>query len=628
MKILKPLLLTLATSCAGLHCQSDNIAQLTQALKELALDGTTTNTEQKLRMRELENLEKERLKEKNLEEKPAPASRPFITHMLLTITNMDTKGGENIAMQEEVFYAFENKIPLLVTETQLLIQTTNWQGGTPLPASYRYFKIPSNTGYPHFLLCIPSKILSTTAVPIEDIDMHAHPESYVPKNVSFAEKECGFLIEHCREVTKDVVNKNYNLEYADATHEEMGEQLRSILRVIFVPKTSYKRAWLRPRWALLFSGHGGQYKTYDDNEILHDHKFIKEPGTICGMDAKIFGETIFELHKKIDIALEHIGTCFGGMFNIVYLLIDAEKGLLPPYPTIITTDTLKGDSCTTSKQEYQEFWTELKNITVEGLDDETQLPRLVPSDDSLQQTYARIFRDVYNAIPRALSHIVNKSLLTNDFPAMKPVATNYFVEVQIAGDKPLQRIDAKTVKEQVKKGTPLIIPEQSRAITYVNSLPFILKMERGSSILSGIPGSTFHVFERVETTWAPQDSYWLKDLLQDLEKKTKQVVKLFHVKNWVSEYDGTYEVRIIKNNNDYECLALPDKKDGKDFVLMHNYIYNAEKKDTQKIIPAEEANAWIKKFDDKIVFLKKLANAQAPYRLLKDADIETLPWDA
>ena len=36
----------------------------------------------------------------------------------------------------------------------------------------------------------------------------------------------------------------------------------------------------------------------------------------------------------------------------------------------------------------------------------------------------------------------------------------------------------------------------------------------------------------------------------------------------------------------------------------------------------------IQTFNAEVVWLKKLANAQGPYRFLKDADIEILPWSA
>jgi len=42
----------------------------------------------------------------------------------------------------------------------------------------------------------------------------------------------------------------------------------------------------------------------------------------------------------------------------------------------------------------------------------------------------------------------------------------------------------------------------------------------------------------------------------------------------------------------------------------------------------DKALSMIQDFNNQFNWFKKLANAQDPYRFLKDADIEKLPWDA
>lgn len=89
-----------------------------------------------------------------------------------------------------------------------------------------------------------------------------------------------------------------------------------------------------------------------------------------------------------------------------------------------------------------------------------------------------------------------------------------------------------------------------------------------------------------------------------------------------------YEIRLIKSAVEFECLVKYLSGEGNPAATILHEVLNKVNTNNLKHISAEEADAWIKKFDEKIVFLKKLANAQAPYRFLKNADIETLPWNA
>ncbi len=536
MKILKPLFLALAASCAGLLCQNDDLTKLTQILKELAEPGTT-------------------------------GEQPFATHCLVIVTECIE---HNEAMPNVIESAFKGQLPLLVTEPALKIYTKMHKKNT-LPDSYRYFQ-PNKKFDPYFLLCVPAHMIEGTLTPHAD-----------GTPVSQLEKSCGLRIEHFTEL------KNLTPEKLETTclrlAKWLGAELLTALQTIFVPNSAYGRTELPPRWILAFNGHGKQYEAYDDNEILQNHKLIKKPGEICGIDAENFEKITSELHQKITVVVLNIYTCFGGGINV---------GNLKSYPFIITTGTITGDSCIAAREiyEYDKFFDLFRSIKAKA-----------PNTNEV--------------CANALAHITPE---TDHIAAMKPAIANYFIDAP-RPNMPNIRIDASTLKAQTKDINP---KGDARVVLYVNNAPLTIHSAAPhTEIYSGIPGSTYHIIAKLTHASSP---LVMSLHFCELRKKSSGTIKLFHIKEWITEYNEDYEVRIMKYDDYFDALVTYGSQQNKPpATLLHE---EAESNLGTKItdFTAEEANAWIKKFDEKIIFLKKLANAQAPYRFLKDADIETLPW--
>ncbi len=556
----------------------------------------------------------------------------FATHFLYIITDTDEMGKEEkTAMVSNAQQAFVSNLPFLITEK--LLSALQIHEKKQLSTSYRYFKIPAQIPNPPFLLCIPSSMLPTIIDPAPNEDIEnmipfrlGTDETYSPETVSSTEKKCGLLVGHFYEVTKQITQGSYKLSSSAYAPTELGVKLRSILQVIFVPNDAYSSSTTCPRWILVFDGHGRQYKPYSDEEILKDenHKFIKSYGLISGIDSKNFSLTIRELSKKITIVHMHINTCFGGVINIGNLLYDVETGVIPPYRFTITTRTLTGDACvpiSDTPNQLGKFYNTLKNVQILNVDEMLESPLFRAS--KIAKIYEIALKNVYEKIPKALSYLAPANSLS--FPAIKPAETNYFVELQVEDGLPLKRIDAKTVKEYY--GKELECDPWTLFLFYTTSIPFTLRAHSGTGFLSAIPGSTFHIIEKMEIS--PLFSENLTLIFRDTLQKKDHVTKLFHIKT-LTIGDNEYEMWITKEPESYTILQA-SKADPVVFTITEKNIVKISKETwemNEKIIPAEEAAAWIKKFDDKIIFLKKLANAQAPYRFLKDADIETLPWDA
>lgn len=564
-----------------LHVTGDSLEHLSHALQKLAVEQPPQDRPERV-------------------EEVAEQPHPFATHLLLILIDTTEKGEKGGAMLTTAKQAFKSNVPFLVTETLLRAFMTAEK--RDLPANYRYFRIRQNTT-PPFLLCIPS-ITETTS--------------------NFGRK-WGLLIDWFEEVTERVIDKSHQLsDKYNISGETIGRELRNILESFFMPAQSYMiNREESPRWIIIFSGHGSQYTPYSDAEIMTSHKFIKKYGSISYMDSENFAATIRMLHSRINLALLYIDTCFGGGINVGNLLYDPETGVLPPYPWIVITGTLTGDSCTSGYEEarFDLFFNSLKNIKIS-----TDEPKS---------------KELYEKIPQALDHItlnqlhyyLKAGIQPKDIPyipynmpivAIRPASTNYFVELQFPDRIPFKRIDKHTVKQYTDK--TFDVPHSS-VLLYTNTVPFTIRAtgkELLAHITSAIPGSTFHVITGIEMPGIKKIynnkklfHFTTERIFPDITIETANVTKLFHVKK-LSIKKFTYELRIIKEPEGYTALRTSLTKPGK-FILFD--------KKSAKTISAQTAAEWIKKFDEKIVFLKKLANAQAPYRFLKDADIETLPWD-
>lgn len=578
MKSLKPLFACLTICCMGLLCQNDDLIKLAQVLKELAEPGQAV-------------------------------MQPFATHFLYIIADTSETGDKASTMVLSLKRAFESNVPLLVTES-LLAALKKYQNGS-LSKSYHYFRF-HNIFFPRFLLCVPYNMIKAPLKPVPEFEAISYADfpEHPLKNVSPLEKNCGLLLEHFVEKTREIcITNSYDFNAVEHSPEDTGRMLKDILKLLFVPNSFYENPKAYPRWVLIFGGHGSQYKPYSDEKILKDpgHTFIQTYGSISGIDAKNFSKTIRKLAKKITIVLIHIETCYGGGITIGGLMYNHKTGILQPYNFTITTRTITGDTCVgESFAGYlnvrpDKFFSLLNGMNIGNVKEVA-------------------FIDLYNTISHALSYIVTSAPYRPI--AIKPMTANYFIELQLP-DTVVERIDALTVKDLPKPDNVFNTKEKSHVLLYVNRIPFTLRINKKTTIHSAIPGSTFHIFKKIEEpTFLGNNAALLFD---DLFIETKEVTKLFHVENITSKF-GDYEIRITSRDNDYEILVTT-KKEPITFTLIQ-----AKKRDlknrTSTDITAEKANAWIKKFDDKIVFLKKLANAQAPYRFLKDADIETLPWDA
>lgn len=567
---------------------------------------------------------KEKLKEKFEQYAKNSTGQPFATHMLMIIAE-DEKS--NTAMMDAVNGALKSNILFLVTE-MTLFATCNEN----LPKTHRYFKIPSNTGAPRFVLCMPKDFVPEKIKLINDEEIKKGLNTYVPKITTEIEQKCGLLVEHFEEITEKLISeKTYKLEAypeikdSEINHEKMGWQLLSILRVIFVPNVSYQNAQDRPRWLLLFGGHGSQYKPYSDDEIrnLNDHPFIKKPGSMCGIDAQNFAIAIFELSVKINIALLFIITCYGGGINLGYLLLDVEKGIVIPYSFIVMTLTVTGNYTVSAIFELKKFFNIFKSIRVEKLDEKTMLPRYLPTHYSQPRTYmTTTFAPIYEMLPLAFSYVSGPFSLA---AGMKPIATNYFIEVGIAGRAPIERIDATTEGKIVPAGSAFEPAQGSQLLLYINTIPFTIKLPLYATIYSALPGSTYHIIERLEALKIPELIH-LRSTFLDLENVGPNITQLFRIKKWISRYEGEYSVWITREKGVFTCIVRSEKNGIPVFSLM-NWFEGKPYTDTEKELSPEEAERQIKQFDEKVVFLKKLANAQAPYRFLKNAKIETEPWD-
>lgn len=589
MKKLLTLFVILSFCTANCSQKDLDVITLTEALKILATEPTAPATNPVLPI-------------------PTP-THPFATHYLLILADTSEQLQSVGAISTQLNQAFGSQLPILATE-ELLISFAKTHNG--LPMTYNYFHIPSNNGFLRYTLCIPSFIRST------------RPSQNMTATISVAEKKLGLLLEHL-----PLIPSNYGAYRPIGTPELLGTELKEALEKIFVPNSAYNDPAARPRWILVFSGHGGQYQPYTDAEIatLPSHQLIKNYGVISGIDSVNFAKTIRDLNEKITLALIHISACFGGGINLGNLLYDIKTGVIPPYPFIVTTQTLTGDSCiyNAATTRFDMFFHLLKDIPVIDTEKFLQSPEFWQTEKP-SQIYETAFKELYAKIPQALSYIIMGEITdvlpkyyVTGIPAIKPAAANYFIEVQLPRSAELYRIDKNTIKQYAAQ---ILNVPYSYVLLYANNIPLTIRvtdLRLLPYLVSAIPGSTFHIIDKIEApgSYLPTRAA-IETLFPQLDPTivTQNVTKLFHIKK-LSTANAILEVRVIKAPDSYTALATS---------LTGPKTYTLLTVNNELLITDNTAADWIKNFNDKILFLKKLATSQAPYRFLKNADIETIPW--
>lgn len=526
----------------------------------------------------------------------------FVTHFLLIISAPDL----DKTMRMHLRAALDSGIPFLVTE-QLM---RAYRGKSNLPDTHRYFKCPLEKDYRiKFILCMPRNALSRSKSSTKDSD----------REPTWLERELGIYVEHFTEIARDTkLTEASILAKYEADSEAV---LRDLFTKLFVPTAFYKDklyAHKQPRWAIFFSGHGSQYTPWPDNSVLKKSSFIKSDGSIAGLDTKTFSEIISDLSQNIDIKLLYIGTCYGGGINMGNLLRDEALGIIPPYPYVIITSTLTGDTETSIKDDFsfKNFLDVLGTIKVKDIDTLFQSKDFsaLTSKDAMWVAYQDAYRELYETLPKA----IREMKITKDYiPAMKPIAANYFIPIE--GEE-FVIIDKDSIRKHATE--ELIVPQiptdkQLKILLLATDFPGTIRINNPKNITlqSGIPGSTYHFIETIKGNYNLPFSLLTKTLFTE----TDNVIKLFHIgRLHDTTNDKSYAVRIVKKAIDWEMLiSTLDEHEEKDFK-MYKPMKTVQ-------FSEEEAKKWIADFDEKITFLQRLANLQAPYRFLKNAQITTLP---
>jgi len=257
--------------------------------------------------------------------------------------------------------------------------------------------------------------------------------------------------------------------------------------------------------------------------------------------------------------------------------------------------------------------------------------------------------------------------LASQIQAIKPFNEKYFMEPAYPH---LLRLDKKTIKNyQDKKNNVIInaLPKTTVILLYANTIPLCIDLSKANlsdqiqtkeffgypiSITSAIPGSTFHTIQEIKTdsnyfnhVFIKCHASFVRALFPDITTKDNRFeAKLFHLQkisgmqNAKNYNEEVYELWIsfdpTKSNTAQEfaieillCATEIPTIPSANKPLIQYFITQSNKDilTTQlKPIDSQDAKKWIERFEQKIEMLKKIAPFQAPYRLLKDADIETI----
>ncbi len=632
-------------------------------------------------------------------------SKKFATHALIVLTDSTEKSRKPGAMMDEVACAFKSYKPFILPGRflyQFMVITRSTEKAESdfenQLQNFEYFKLPHGPkDNVQYYLCYPVRLANGPEEHITELAINnpiLTQKIYIPTTITTREKNSGLLVSHFEQVkletiysvgksTLDVLtfrNTIGNEIWIDnntirsspppieyLTDTRLAQSLRYVLDRLFVSNSSYINQD-PPAWAIIFSGHGGQYIPQEKDVLIKDYqagndiKFLKQQGSISCLDVNVFSQIISTLSEIITIRLIDIATCYGGGINLGDLLRQSEQGVIPPYRFIIGSHTVVGDATTLGFDltNYDKFFNELFTLdfTEPSIDweqimkDVYDKPSTLSIEErqnkykkKLEKAYDSIniaYEPVYKVLPSIYTYVIgglsDGTVDANNIPAYKPVESNYFVEIPFSWLMRLGKKDA----EFFKNGTKDISRDINYLLLYTSTVPYTLRLEGSKKIpafLSTIPGDTFHIINKIERKNSNQiDAMSLLEAfckIEDLEANKIFYIKeadISLIKNSVRLVQGPAKIMIKRHynskNDEQEVYAIFFSKTRDEYGEVKGKWndkkskFNFTKNKLDKNVAAKE----IAMFRDEIKWLKQLAIIQAPYRFLKDADIETLPW--
>jgi len=577
---------------------------------------------------------------------PIANKKPFATHFLAIVCALDESSE---AMKNTIQSLFRDQMTFITTEPllgQYRLQKF------PAPKDYVFLKpLSSNIFFP-FVLCVPKEEVSKAhLIKLAYDPKKAFDKNQIPSLASPIEKQRGLFVEHLSQTQYEDM-----LSVADFfKKEKIGEDLIQFLSFLLVPKTLYQNE--PPRWVFYFTGHGTPYTPYTDNNVISCKSLIEDHGTIAGLPVNNFKTILTKLINKNTIALLHIASCFGGGINIGDLL----KDILSKCTFFITTDSITGETCTIS------------SVT---LYDEKIKKHFFEEEDISPKKFFSILKNatldtIETLLPEALVKMQPQHRsLASQIQAIKPFNKKYFMEPAYPH---LLRLDKKTIKNyQDKKNNVIInaLPKTTVILLYANTIPLCIDLSNTTntnlsnkietkeffgypiSITSAIPGATFHTIQEIKTNNSYFNHLFIKfhtlfvtALFPDINTRDNRFeAKLFHLQKisgmqnaknyneevyelWISfdpaksDTEQKFVIEILLCATEIPTIPKANKPLIQYFITQSNEnILTAQ----SKPIDSQDAKKWIERFEQKIEMLKKIAPFQAPYRLLKDADIETI----
>ncbi|HBY05527.1 MAG: hypothetical protein UV38_C0001G0280 [candidate division TM6 bacterium GW2011_GWE2_42_60] len=607
----------------------------------------------------------------------------FATHGLIVLVE-SLQGG---AMESELEYALSSDIdrslfiPILTTGRMLALFIEHQKiVFKSCLKDFRFFRLPrGGLENLQFYLYYPKSLLKNNILtPLQDsfIDKEETTleKGFIPETISAFERKSGILLEHFEEVivtdtpmpplstfnvdtfktmleTESWKNAKGIISTAKPfddylTVSRAAQSLRYVLERLFVPD-SPKTNPECPLWAIYFSGHGEQYKQVESDQLYYSYyegqfiDFLSKKGSISCLETGVFSQIISELSKKITLRFIDIGTCYGGGINTGDLLREVETGVIPPYKFIIGNHTVIGDATTSVLLEFKDFFKAI--FEIDFIEPAIDWEKVAANTISISRAYKSInaaYQPVYDALSEAYKKFSPRILgagdhcfITRNIPTYKPMESNYFTEVPFPW---LQRIGKQEI--QKSKNGIIEIPTTTRVVLlYTNTIPCpvtIKDIDHINAFLSAIPGDTFHIFEKLELEDKTK-SFNAEELIKIFCKiKNLRAQKLFHLKNLervifldngTSRFDGPGGMIITLDKNDVNALLFSsvNKKYVRINAHWNDDVFSI---DLIKIVPASWGKRDINKFNKNISWLRKLAAIQAPYRFLRDASIEMVPW--
>ncbi|HBY06098.1 MAG: hypothetical protein UV38_C0002G0145 [candidate division TM6 bacterium GW2011_GWE2_42_60] len=578
----------------------------------------------------------------------------FATHFLAIVNGLDES---NASLQNAINTLFRDRMTFITSESLLSKYDDQDKKNYPAPKAYVFLKPPSLESTFPFILCIPKENITTAQfITPTYTASKAFDEHEKPKLASLLEKKLGLFVEHLTE--KDYAE---GLLWSNCFGKDLSlSQLHQFLLFLFIPNDLYEKSETPPRWVLYFDGHGGPYTPYCDQNIVNLKSFIKDQGIIANFPVNVFTNLLKELAKKITISLLRITTCFGGGINIG----DLFKDILSFCPFFITTSSLTGETCV------------LPNTMI-AKNKETLQPYAIETAASPKDFFSILKnatqKTINTLLPQALAKMnPQHSSIASKTSAIKPFEATYFIDPAYPH---LIRLDQETIKKYLdqkksvgvnpspKKDTPV----PTVILLYANTIPLSIDLENASpydlrdliirpdfygrqiSLTSAIPGATFHLIKEIKPY---KDSLWnyrfrreypefVEALFPDIDTAdNRSEPKLFHIQKISglinqSSKKELYELWIsfdplhTNQNHSIEILLCakevsPNTSEPLYFITKTNKLSALDKTEA---LDKESAVQWQEKFEERIEMLKKIAKYQAPYRLLKDADIEILDQD-